>query len=352
MIPNEKNIKRYFSLKELAIIFLAVVLSVVAGTTVFYNLKREVIINDNGNQILIKTMKTTVGEVLEQNGITLGEYDEISLPLDAELQKTKINEIYIERAVPVNIFVDGKAIQVMTCEDTVGDVLKSNSIELSELDRIEDNVSLEDSITANMNIRITRVREELITEQIPIPYSEITTENNNMDKGTSRVVREGKDGIRERIYKVIYEDGKEVLRELVDDVIALAPVNKIIEYGTVLNFKTSRGETVRYKKVLNMEATAYTASYNDTGKNPGDAGFGITYTGKKVKEGIIAVDPSVIPLGTRVYVECLGNTPDYGFAVAEDIGSAIKGNVIDLYFDNQEEVAKWGRRSVRVYILK
>lgn len=351
MIPNEKNIKRYFSLKELAIIFLAVVLSVVAGTTVFYNLKREVVINDNGNQIMIKTMKTTVGEVLEQNGITLGEYDEINLPLDTKLQKKKVNEIYIERAVPVNIYVDGKNIRVMTCEDTVGDVLKSNSIELSELDRIE-NASLEDSIKANMDIRITRVREEMVTEQTPIPYSEIKKENNNMDKGTSRVVREGKDGIREKIYKVVYEDGKEVLRELVEDVVALAPVNKIIEYGTVLNFKTSRGETVRYKKVLNMVATAYTASYKDTGKNPGDAGFGITYTGKKVKEGIIAVDPKVIPLGTRVYVEGVGNTPDYGFAVAEDIGGAIKGNVIDLYFDSQEEVDKWGRRSVRVYILK
>ena len=351
MIPLEKNIKRYFSLKEFAIVFLSVVLSVLAGTAVFYNLKREVIINDNGKQIMVRTMKTTVSEVLQQNGITIGEYDEISLPLDAKLQKTSINEIYIERAVPVNIFVDGKSIQVMTCEDTVEDVLKSSSIELSELDKL-DNVSLKDKIEANMDIRIIRVKEELVTEQIPIPFSEIKKENHNMDKGTSRTVREGKDGIREKVYKVVFEDGKEVLRELIEDVVAIAPVNKIIEYGTVLNFKTSRGEVVRYKKVLNMKATAYTASYKDTGKKPGDAGFGITYTGKKVKEGIIAVDPKVIPLGTRVYIEGVGNTPDYGFAVAEDIGSAVKGNVIDLYFDTQEEADRWGRRSVRVYILK
>ena len=63
-----------------------------------------------------------------------------------------------------------------------------------------------------------------------------------------------------------------------------------------------------------MRATAYTSSFKDTGENPGHPEFGITYTGIKAKKGIIAVDPNVIPLGTRVYVECSGNIPDYGFA--------------------------------------
>jgi 3D (Asp-Asp-Asp) domain-containing protein len=138
---------------------------------------------------------------------------------------------------------------------------------------------------------------------------------------------------------------------LIKETIALNPVDKVVEFGTVLNHKTSRGDVVRYSKVMNMRATAYTASYADTGKSHGDPGFGVTYTGVKVRKGIIAVDPKVIPLGTRVYVEVAGSTPDYGYAVAADIGSAIKGDLIDLYFDGQATVNRWGCKRVKVYIL-
>ena len=118
-----------------------------------------------------------------------------------------------------------------------------------------------------------------------------------------------------------------------------------------MNFNSSRGDVVRYSKILNMNATSYTASFADTGKHPDHPAFGITYTGMKVREGMIAVDPRVIPLGTKVYVEIPGPAPDYGFAIAADIGSAIKGNLIDLYFDSAERVSRWGKRKVIVYIL-
>ena len=100
-----------------------------------------------------------------------------------------------------------------------------------------------------------------------------------------------------------------------------------------------------------MEATAYTASFEDTGKHPDHPEFGITYTGMRAREGIIAVDPKVIPLYTKVYVDVLGSTKDYGFAIAGDIGSGVKGKQVDLYLDTQEAVNKWGRKKVKVYIL-
>ena len=71
----------------------------------------------------------------------------------------------------------------------------------------------------------------------------------------------------------------------------------------------------------------------------------------KSKVGAVAVDPRVIPLGTKLYVESLDNTKDYGFCVAEDTGGAIKGNKIDLFFNTAGEVKNFGRRKVRVYIL-
>jgi len=101
-------------------------------------------------------------------------------------------------------------------------------------------------------------------------------------------------------------------------------------------------------KVLNATLTAYTAGYESTGKRPGDPAYGITYSGTRVKEGrTIAVDPEVIPLGSQVYIEGLG------IRTAEDIGSAIKGNRIDVYMDDVEEALEFGvKKNVKVYVLQ
>ncbi|WP_039653489.1 3D domain-containing protein [Clostridium tyrobutyricum] len=84
---------------------------------------------------------------------------------------------------------------------------------------------------------------------------------------------------------------------------------------------------------ITVQATAYT-------------GGGYTASGRQAAEGVIAVDPTVIPLGSRVYVD------GYGYAVAADTGGAIQGNIIDLYFSSQSACENWGRRTVTVHILK
>jgi len=89
-----------------------------------------------------------------------------------------------------------------------------------------------------------------------------------MDKGDYRVIKEGKEGVREKVYVVSYEDGKEVGKQLVSSTVVSEPETRIVEYGTVPVYMTARGEKFRYKKVLTMKATAYTASYEDTGKTP------------------------------------------------------------------------------------
>ncbi len=350
MIPLAQNIKRYFSFKELAIVLLAVVLSVSVGVAVFLSLKKEVVINDDGNQIAVKTMKTTVREVLEQNGITLRDIDYINLSLDSKLQKMKKNEINIKRAFPVYVQVDGQEVTLMTYKDTVKETLDEGKIVLNEKDRLEGAV-LEDSVRKEMKLKIVRVTEQEYAENLSVPFNVVRKENTHMDMGKENVLVQGNEGVREKKFKITFEDGMEVARQLISDAIIANPIDKIIEFGTVLNHKTARGDIVRYKNVLDMRATAYTASYKDTGKGPGDPGFGITASGMAVRKGIIAVDPRVIPLGTRVYVEVAGDTPDYGFAVAADTGGAIKGDLIDLYYDEQGYVDRWGVKRVKVYIL-
>jgi len=97
--------------------------------------------------------------------------------------------------------------------------------------------------------------------------------------------------------------------------------------------------------IMRVEATGYTAGYESTGKRPGDPGYGITATGAKAQRGVVAVDPKVIPYGTQMYI------PGYGYGVALDTGSAIKGNRIDLFFDTVEEANNWGRKWVTIQLL-
>lgn len=350
LLPIAKNIKRFFSLKEIVIAVLAIVISVSAGFSVFFYMQKDVVINDGGKQLTFKTMKNTVAEALAQNNISVESYDYVSIPLDASLQRMKTNEINIKRAVPVYIYADGTAYPIMTYADTVGEMLKNSSVRPNSLDKL-DGATYEDKIKKDMTVKIVRVNESVVTENEAIPFKTLKRENDRLDSGTERVLKEGREGLRQKQYKVVTEDGKVTSKELLKDFVAAAPINMIMEFGTVLNHTTSRGDVIRYDKVLDMRSTAYTASYSDTGKNPGDPGFGITYTGIRAKKGVIAVDPRVIPLGTRVYVEVAGKTPDYGYAVAADIGGAIKGNLIDLYVDSQSQANNWGVRRVKVYIL-
>lgn len=350
MKPLGKSIKRHFSLKEIAIVLAAIVISVTVGVAVFNNLKNDVVIVDNGKTVTVKTMKTTVKDALQQNGIDVNPYDYISLPLDAKLQKMKTNTIYISRAVPVTVFVDGHQKTFMTYKSTIREALSDSGIKLAAKDKLE-GAGLGDTVVKDMSFKIVRVKEETTKQKIPVTYNTVTRANAHMDEGKTVTVRQGKEGIREKVFRVVFEDGKRVVKELIKDAVVLNPINRIVEYGTIMNFKTSRGDVVRYSKVLNMRATSYTASYQDTGKHPGESGFGVTATGMRARRGVIAVDPRVIPLGTKVFIEGLGRVPDYGFAIAADTGGAIKGNLIDLYFEPGTTDGCSGRRKVKVYIL-
>jgi 3D (Asp-Asp-Asp) domain-containing protein len=105
----------------------------------------------------------------------------------------------------------------------------------------------------------------------------------------------------------------------------------------------------RYPSVR-VVATGYTAGYESTGKNPGHPSYGITYSGVQVHRDLystIAADPSVFPIGTILYI------PGYGYGVVADTGSAIKGHIIDLYYDSVDDVFnKWGKRELDVYVIE
>ncbi|MGZ9583424.1 3D domain-containing protein [Paenibacillus marinisediminis] len=109
-------------------------------------------------------------------------------------------------------------------------------------------------------------------------------------------------------------------------------------------------EQTRVLNEVEVTATGYTAGVESTGKKPGHPEYGITYSGVKVRRdyvSTIAADLKEFPIGTILYV------PGYGYGIVADIGSAIKGKKIDLYFDTTKQVySQWGKKNVDVQVIK
>jgi len=185
-----------------------------------------------------------------------------------------------------------------------------------------------------------------VAENSPIQYEIQENHTSNMWYGDAVVRQAGVLGEHTVNMVVSILGGTEFAREVVSENI-ISPIEKIVDIGTANlgDLADVTAEDFHYFKHITMEATAYTANYSCTGKKPDDPWFGITASGRRVEHGIVAIDRSIIPFGTRLYVE------GYGFAIAADVGGAIRGNRIDLYMYSIEDALRFGRRQVSVWIL-
>ena len=199
------------------------------------------------------------------------------------------------------------------------------------------------------------VTYEDVTEIEAVNYSTIKRQNPSLKVGEIVTVREGVDGERAVVSRVTYKNGVEVARECTSSYYTKEPVSKIVEYGpdkvTVSATASATGSTgtrpdFEYKTFIDCEATAYDLSPEENGGYAGQSA-----TGVPLDKGVIAVDPRVIPLGSRVYIEAIDGSWTYGYAVAADTGGAIKGKRVDLCLRTQKECIQFGRRPCRVYIL-
>ena len=182
-----------------------------------------------------------------------------------------------------------------------------------------------------MQINIVKIDIKEQKEYEKVPFEITINEDDSLSKGETKVDQEGKDGEKEITYELIYEDGKLVEKNLVSEKVIKNPTDKVIKKGTKEEITVaSRGSNSRQMSVV---ATAYA-----TGT--------ITSTGTKPKWGTIAVDPNVIPYGTKVYIPKFNMT-----FTAEDCGGAIKGNKIDIFMGSKKEAYSWGRRTIDIYIL-
>jgi 3D (Asp-Asp-Asp) domain-containing protein len=178
-----------------------------------------------------------------------------------------------------------------------------------------------------------------VVKREPIPYRTVTRVGADLRAGTSQTVRPGKPGLKETVYRVVSQDDREISSRRISSRVVRKPTSEVINVGRRGQL-ASRGY-FSGRRSLTMIATGYDPSPASNGGNRSGRGS----TGLKVGHGVVAVDPKYIPLGTRLYIE------GYGYAVAGDTGSAIRGNRIDLGQDTRRNAEKVGRRTVVVHII-
>ncbi|MGM0754505.1 MAG: ubiquitin-like domain-containing protein [Bacillota bacterium] len=307
----------------------------------------EVVVGDQTKKVW--TTADTVKELLSENEIKVGEHDKVKPGLSEKV--TGNMNVKIDTAFSLKLVNGGKEQKVWSTSTTVADFLKQQGITLKDSDRVEP--SLDKVVKANDVVNVVRVEKVTDVVEETKDFTVISKKDSDLSKGKEKVVQEGKNGLIEKKFEVVKENGKEVSRKLVSEKVVKESQDKIINVGTkVLVAQVSRGSSSSNSSAsasaapsggreFYVSSTAYTASCN------GCSGY--TATGINLKSNpnvkVIAVDPSVIPLGTKVYVE------GYGYAVAADTGGAIKGNKIDVFFPSKSDAYRWGRKTIKVKIL-
>lgn len=312
--------------------------------------KWEVTVNDNGNITTLKTVKTTVGGVLDEAGIAIAAEDIVSPAADTLISEAR--QIDIRRAFDITVSdIDGET-NVKTAQDTVGGVLEQLGVSLDENDEIEP--GLQEQTYAGMKISIARVEISEVCEEEQIGYNIIEEKSDELSKGTKKLVTSGENGLANVTYRVVMKNGVQTDKEEISREVVREPVDKIIAVGTKeiivptakLASRSGSASARTASKVLVCRATAYDGSYETLGKTNPKTALGRTPT-----VGTVAVDPNVIPLGTRLYIESVDGSYVYGECFAGDTGGGIKGNRVDLFMASRSQALAFGSKQVRVYIL-
>lgn len=307
----------------------------------------KVSIVDGDKHLELTSSRMTVADLLAQSGISISDYDIVSPERDSYI--TASQTIVIQKVRKVILTAGGKTQSCMTTADTVGEFLEEKGFDINYHDIVS--LPLETELSANNELSVVKVIKRIEKTEKAVPFNTKTIRDTSMSISDSTIKTQGVEGIDCETYEVLLYDGVEVSRELVSVERTREPIDEVKVVGTHGGKVTEKGDDFSYSKVITCNATAYDLSFQSCGKNPGQKGYGITASGTQAQYGTVAVDPKVIPLGTRMYIESSDGSFVYGYCVAEDTGGAIKGNKVDLFFNTNSECMQFGRRSVNVYIL-
>ena len=293
---------------------------------------------EDGRPVSLQTSVETVGDALAGAGISLGPADEVFPPVATRLNAGM--QIEVSHARSVNLRLGDQSQVIYTQAETLEEALREAGYTFGPDDRVEP--ALDVAVTNDMVARIVRVTGQAFYEREDVVHKTVFKPDDTLTGTETRRVQ-GHDGVRVTEYKIVIEDGVETERAFVGESYDPDPVDTVIYYSASAINSTGTAVDLQVSQTLNMYATWYNAA--SSGKPATHEAYGITRSGAPLTKGIVAVDPNVIPLGTRLFI------PGYGFAVAGDTGGGIIGDMIDLGFPDGVAV-DWRTGWVDVYILQ
>lgn len=321
----------------------------------------DVKVDYRGQVLTAKCTEGTVADAVKKAGITLTGAEVITPAVDTPLRPGM--EITVSAQCGVAVTVGGETETLSVTSGTVEDLLSDMGVELSEDDVVYP--ALTDVIYDGMEIVVQRIeyKEETTVEAIEFGY--VSEETSSMLTGTSKIKQYGIDGEKVVVSKNKYVDGELVETEIISEEVTVEPVDQIKLIGTGVSrpqsgsssgssssgssvsnkagtFTDASGNTVSYTKKLTGSSTAYYAAEG-----------AITATGVPVYYGGVAVNPDVIPYGSKLYIVSSDGSMVYGYATAVDTGGALMSGyvLVDVFYPTYNQCVNWGRRNVTVYVL-
>lgn len=373
--------RRAWLRRLIVVAVLAAAVGALLSQTVFA--QTSYIITDGDRVTVHRSYSSDPYEVLTEAGIELEEKDTYETGY-----ADGMNQITVRRMQMVTVINRGAQSVIGTYGETTGSLLARMGITPGTGDTLS--CSSETQTYDGMTIELVHTETRIEEEDTVVPYPVNYYEDPDLEPDAEIVLVAGQNGLTHVKSEVTYRNGKEVSRVIVQETVKTKPVTQLVIRGvdrTIMEqpadpepaeqaapaassgtasgssssgssssggsrydgsaetsgnvIMTSSGESYTYVDVMTCSATAYTC----------EGYVGHTYSGTLARVGAIAVDPTVIPLGTKMYVVSNDGQYVYGYCVAEDIGGGIKGNKIDLYFDTYAECWDFGVRMCTVYIL-
>lgn len=308
------------------------------------------VITDGDQKTVYTTFATDPAYVLDQAGVQLGEDDTYTTQAG-----DGVSEITVQRSQYITVYNCGEQQEVTSYGETVQELL--DRLGIPTYGEYTVSVPLSDETYNGLEVRVDNVVCRQQTYTVDIPYETTLCYDPTLPEGQEKVLVEGVTGQVQKTADVVYVNAVESSHTVTQETVVQQPVNKIVAVGTGTQvgknsnapaigngvIVTADGQVLTYSRSEQFSATAYT--HTDAGCDM------ITATGTTVRLGTVAVDPTVIPYGTRMFIVANDGSYIYGIGTAEDCGGAIKGNRLDLYFPTDPECWAFGVRGCTVYFL-
>ena len=332
-------------MRVVALLMPVAILGVSMVQTVFA--RNTFVINDGENVTVHSTYASDPAEVLEEAGVTLSGEDYYTTD--------GTSEITVQRSKLLTVDYCGKKVELTAYDETLAEVLGRSGMNYEGAYRAS--VPVSTKVYDGMEVRVDWIVSNSETYTVELPFETVYVDDPTLPEGTEAVLVEGKVGYALRRSAVTFENAVETDRQVLEETVKQEPVDKLVAVGTGENvggtnewpliadgyIVLSTGEVLTYSHSEVFKATAYTSWIEDVGD--------VTATGTLARVGAIAVDPRLIPYGTRMFIVTNDGAYVYGIATAEDCGGGVNGSHVDLFFDTVDECWQFGVRQCTIYFL-